>query len=149
MRILVLEDHPDTAQLLARVLTHAGYDVETAQTVAEARRACAGAAIDLLVADIVLGDGDGWELMEDLVSEHDQRGVSVSALPNHEAEARSREVGYTFHLTKPLEISALLRAVRATLAGSRNPPRDGQSNRVAAEPATTHRLKAPRRGEVR
>src|SRR5205085_11992390 len=63
-RIVVVEDHADTARAFASLLARAGYKVEQCDSAATARDTVR--AGDFLLCDIGLPDGDGWELMGEL-----------------------------------------------------------------------------------
>src|SRR5437762_1098265 len=58
MRIFLVENHPDTLRYLRRYLLHAGHEVETAQTCAEALRGLRARPCYLLLTDLGLPDGD-------------------------------------------------------------------------------------------
>ncbi len=64
MRILVVEDHADTVDVVQRMLKKDGYNVTAALTLADATTACREGKFDLLICDIGLPDGDGWGLAE-------------------------------------------------------------------------------------
>ncbi len=66
LRVLVVEDHEPTRKLLARLLSRRNHVVTTAGGVAEARRLAREACFDLLMTDLGLPDGSGYELMEEL-----------------------------------------------------------------------------------
>src|SRR5690606_4398635 len=63
LRILLVEDHSDTARLMGRLLRGEGHEVETAPTVAEALDLAERHEFDLLVSDLGLPDGTGIDLM--------------------------------------------------------------------------------------
>ena len=80
MRILLVEDHVDTAAALAELLGAMGHDVTVANTVSGALAAAARQDFDFVVSDIGLPDGTGHELMRELVRCYHLRGVAVSPL---------------------------------------------------------------------
>jgi CheY-like chemotaxis protein len=61
LRVLALEDDPDTARFVGHVLRAAGMDVRLVGTVAEALRLAEAGGFDLALADVELPDGDGVE----------------------------------------------------------------------------------------
>ena len=63
MRIFIVENHEDTRFLLQLLLEQLGHTVLTATTLAEALAAIPGARSDVLISDIGLPDGNGWELL--------------------------------------------------------------------------------------
>ena len=62
-KVLLVEDHPDTARTLARLLTSSGYKVQTAHSVASALQLADAEPFDVVVSDIGLPDATGYELM--------------------------------------------------------------------------------------
>jgi PAS domain S-box-containing protein len=63
MRLLLVEDHHDTARTISRLLRSAGFAVTTATDVATASAAADREPFDVLVSDLGLPDGDGYEIM--------------------------------------------------------------------------------------
>jgi PAS domain S-box-containing protein len=110
--ILLVEDHPDTRRILARLLTDMGATVVTADCVAAALRLAATRPFDLLVSDIGLPDGSGVELMRQVRARHQLRGIALSGYGTEEDLARSREAGFEAHLTKPVNLSVLEQTLR-------------------------------------
>jgi CheY-like chemotaxis protein len=107
MRILLVEDHVDTAAALAELLAAMGHDVTVAATVASALAAAARQGFDFVVSDIGLPDGTGHELMRELVGRYHLRGVAVSGYGMEEDRRRSLASGFALHLTKPISVQQL------------------------------------------
>ena len=63
MNILLVEDHPDTAALLRAYLERCGHRVATASTCREALAHPELARMEVLICDLGLPDGSGWELL--------------------------------------------------------------------------------------
>ena len=66
LRLLVVEDHPDTVRALAMLLKESGYEVKTATSAASALRLVADEPFDVVVSDIGLPDMTGYELMQQI-----------------------------------------------------------------------------------
>jgi DNA-binding response OmpR family regulator len=111
MHILLVEDHCDTADSLARLLRRDGHAVQIAGLADEALRACASATFDLLISDIGLPDTDGWALLERIRRHCDLPAIALSAFTTDEDEARSRAAGFTAHLHKPLSFGLLRKMI--------------------------------------
>jgi DNA-binding response OmpR family regulator len=109
--VLIIEDDPTLLRAISRNLAARGYAVRGATTVAEARAAIVDALPIVVVADIDLPDGSGWEVVRWL-RESGHAGVAVivmSALrPNQRLAAELAVAGI---LEKPFPIDALLRLV--------------------------------------
>ena len=118
-RLLLVEDHEATLQVLTRLLSRAGYTVTSASSVAAARETAENARFDLVISDIGLPDGTGVELMETLSSRYGLRGIALTGYGMEEDLRRSQEAGFVEHLVKPVDFAHLRRAIeRAVLAGS-------------------------------
>jgi CheY-like chemotaxis protein len=124
LRVLLVEDHPDTSYVMGRILTRMGYAVTPTAGVPEALRAveaacAAGEPFDLLLSDLSLPDGSGHDLLRDMrqICGWDVPAVSVSGFGMEEDLRRSREAGFAVHLTKPVTLEQLEGALRTTLCG--------------------------------
>ena len=112
-RILVVDDHADTARLTARLLKRLGHRVEwansyTAAMDLHARRVSDGAAFDLLVSDVGLGDGNGYDLMRQLRARNPGlRGIAVTGFGTPADRADALDAGFAAALTKPVAIDQL------------------------------------------
>src|SRR2546421_4747985 len=110
-RVIVVEDHADTAECLRKFLTSIGYKVYIAPDVASARALAKAVEFDVLLSDLRLPDGTGWELMQELSAEGRIPAVAMSGYNTEEDIARSMQVGFLDHIAKPLvpeELSAAL-----------------------------------------
>ncbi len=112
LRLLLVEDHKSTSDVLCRLLTKGGHNVVLATSVAEARAAAAASKFDAVVSDLGLPDGTGFELMEELSARYGLSGIAVSGFGMEEDVRRSQAAGFVAHLTKPIEVEDL----RAALA---------------------------------
>lgn len=118
MRVLVVEDHRDTAEQFARLLKRAGHEVICAGSIKEAQtyalvtpdqnRAC---AFDILISDLDLPDGSGLELMKNLAQRYPIRGIAVSGHGMKEDVDGSIEAGFSHHITKPVNWNDLKGAI--------------------------------------
>ena len=112
LRILLVEDHGVTAKLMRMVLTSDGHSVETAGDVGTALELAGQQAFDLLVSDLGLPDGSGYDLMRQLRERgHKFPGIALSGYGQGEDIQWSREAGFAAHLTKPASRRAVLDAV--------------------------------------
>ena len=101
LRVFVVEDHSDTRELLCLLLEQMGHTVFAAATMAEALRRLPGANCDVLISDIGLPDGDGWELLSRLSLPHPIYAIAISGRGANGDRARSLAAGFRHHLTKP------------------------------------------------
>ena len=109
--IMVVEDHEDTRRVLSRTLRRRGYGVTAVGSLAAAVEQFATAPADLIVCDIGLPDGTGWELMDRLRAHGPVRAIAVSGYGMDRDVKKSREAGFLAHLTKPLDFPKLERLI--------------------------------------
>jgi CheY-like chemotaxis protein len=117
LRLIIVEDHPDTAEALKRFLKAVGYEVFVATDVASALSLASSVPFDLLLSDLALPDGDGWQLLKRLNAERHIRAIAFSAHNEPADLRRSAEAGFIEHLPKPLSPEKLCAAIeRAAVA---------------------------------
>jgi two-component system CheB/CheR fusion protein len=114
-RILLVEDHRDTARTMARLLNSYGYITTIANSVASALQAAAERPFDLVVSDIGLPDANGYELMQKLKDLYGMQGIALTGYGMEEDMRRGREAGFTDHVVKPVNISHLESVIRSVL----------------------------------
>jgi CheY-like chemotaxis protein len=115
IRIFVVEDHPTTARALKMYLETQDYVVTVAENVASALKAAAKRPFDLLICDLNLPDGTGWDLMKKLSSKRPIRGIAFTASGSDEDIARSRNVGFIKHLMKGCPAEDLTKVIEQVL----------------------------------
>jgi len=109
MRILVVEDHQDTRQVLTGLLTRWGYDVSPADSLKSGMdRLETEPPVDVILSDIALPDGTGYAL----VSEARRRGKRVLAIAlsgyAYPSDVRiAKLTGFDHHLSKPCDCGYL------------------------------------------
>jgi signal transduction histidine kinase len=116
LHILLVEDHADTAEAMADLLRMTGREVTVAGSVAEGLAAVRNrhhnGRINLVLSDIGLPDGSGLDLMAELSRRYGLPGIALTGYGMDEDVARSREAGFTCHLTKPVSLEQLETAIR-------------------------------------
>jgi two-component system KDP operon response regulator KdpE len=125
--ILVVEDDPTLARSIARNLMARGYVTHSAVTVAEANAAVALDRPDLLVLDIDLPDGSGWDVLRQLRADgrRDVAAIVMSALrPN---QRLADELHATAVLEKPFPMESLLRVVERCCGPHGDPDADEEA----------------------
>ncbi len=112
LRILLVEDHGDTARIMKRLLEGKGHQVETAADVASALRLSETQPFDLLVSDLGLPDGSGLDLMRAIRARGSALpGIALSGFGQEQDMIQSREAGFAVHVTKPVDVDHLLDAI--------------------------------------
>ncbi|RIL07173.1 MAG: hybrid sensor histidine kinase/response regulator [Proteobacteria bacterium] len=108
--VLLVEDHCDTAEALAMSLRLRGYEVWVANGVAQALDAPLD-AVDVLVSDLRLADGTGFDVIAALRARRPIPGVAMSGYGSESDRRRTRDAGFDAHLVKPVSIAALIAAI--------------------------------------
>ena len=114
-QILLVEDHGPTRKVLLNLLTRRNFTVLTAASMAEARSVASANKIDLLISDIGLPDGNGYELMNEMSQAYGLNGIALTGYGMEEDIQKSKNVGFITHLIKPVRIQSLDEALAAAL----------------------------------
>src|SRR5919201_4497913 len=107
LRILVVEDHSDTLQALSRLLGHFGHEVSVANGAKNALNIIESKEFDVLLCDIALPDGSGYDVIAEAKRKRPVKAVALSGFAATEDIQRGREAGFDFHLAKPVDFHEL------------------------------------------
>jgi PAS domain S-box-containing protein len=114
-RILLVEDHADTAAILIRLLRRMGHHVVHAGTIAGALTAAhqemLTSGLDLVMSDLGLPDGSGLDLMRELSTSYGLQGIALSGFGMESDLEQSRAAGFSKHLIKPIDIVVLKQTI--------------------------------------
>jgi CheY-like chemotaxis protein len=121
-RVFVVEDHPPMARAVKRYLEESGYEVILAADVRSALRMAARKRFDVLVCDIHLPDGTGWDLMKQLTARGAVNGIAFSAFDEPEDCRRSKEAGFAAHVPKGGDTNLLLSTIEKVIEHKRRCP---------------------------
>jgi len=114
-RILVVDDEPQIQRFLKPSLTAAGYEVVEAGTGAEALKAVATQAPDLVILDLGLPDMDGKEVIASLRGWSDIPIVILSARDRESEKIAALDLGADDYVEKPFGIGELTARIRTAL----------------------------------
>jgi two-component system CheB/CheR fusion protein len=111
LRVFVVENHKDTLLWLTRYLEMLGHTVLSARTKKEALEALPKAGCAVLISDIGLPDGDGWELLRTAALAHPEThpaarpifAIAMSGFGMTADRAKSVAAGYRHHILKPFD----------------------------------------------
>jgi two-component system, OmpR family, response regulator len=119
-RLLVVDDEPTILELLSGSLRFAGFDVVTAASGAEAVRAAASARPDLVLLDVMMPDGDGFEAAHRMRA--GEPGIPMIFLTARD-EVPDRITGFALgaddYVTKPFSLDEVMARIRAVLTRTR------------------------------
>ena len=107
LRILLVEDHQDTRRTLSRLLTHFGHDVVTENNVENAMHIMGSDNIDVVLCDIGLPDGSGYEVAAHARAKGGIRAIALTGFGTEQDVQRSKDAGFDFHLVKPINFQKL------------------------------------------
>jgi CheY-like chemotaxis protein len=116
LRLIVVEDHADTAESLKKFLKAVGYHVFVATDMTSALSLASSVDFDVLLSDLALPDGDGWQLLKLLSAQRRIRAIAISAHNSAEDLRRSAQAGFIEHLPKPLCPETLCAAIGRAVA---------------------------------
>jgi two-component system OmpR family response regulator len=138
MKILVLEDDIRLAGLITRGLRRDGNAVDTARTVEDARWHAAESTYDVLVLDVMLPDGDGFALCQELRASGNWTPVLLlTARDAIDDRVRGLDVGADDYLVKPFAFAELFARLRALARrGATERPAILESGDLRLDPAS-------------
>jgi CheY-like chemotaxis protein len=115
-RVLIVEDHEDSAYLLAEVLTARGHDVRVALDASSGLAVASSESLDVIVLDIGLPEMDGYELARRMRAlpgiATGVRFIALTGYGGAEHIELARNAGFDVHLLKPVSPDALARAIQ-------------------------------------
>jgi two-component system, OmpR family, response regulator len=122
-RLLVVDDEATILELLSGSLRFAGYDVVTAASGAEAVRAVAVARPDLVLLDVMMPGGDGFEVVRRLRdTSPDVPVIFLTARDEVNDRVTGFGLGADDYVTKPFSLEEVLARVKAVLKRTRQAP---------------------------
>src|SRR5687768_11148067 len=107
-RVLVVEDDPDGQEMVATILEHLNYRVDTADDGEQAAQMLFRSAnpYDAVIIDLALPGKDGWELLADILdnpSTAETPCIAVTAFHNSKLREQALRAGFTAYFPKPLD----------------------------------------------
>lgn len=109
LRLLLVEDHDSTRELMQRLLESMGHQVVAADSVRTALSAAENRDFDLVISDLGLPDGSGHDLMAHLRGRC--RAIALSGYGMEDDLRKSGESGFAEHITKPIDVAKLEEAI--------------------------------------
>jgi len=116
-RVLLVEDHADSAELLRILLGRRGFAVTVAGSVSTALAAACADPVDVLVSDMNLPDGSGNDLLRQLRAQGSLPAIALSGRDRDADVESARAAGFDEFLGKPVSIERLVDALRRVSGG--------------------------------
>ena len=112
LRIVLVEDHVDTARSMRRLLMAQGHEVQIAVDVATAMKLTGEESFDLMLSDLGLPDGSGLDLMRALRARgNTMPGIALSGYGQESDLQASSDAGFVAHLIKPVSVARVAEAI--------------------------------------
>ena len=111
---LVVDDVADVTEMLAVVLTHAGYSVVTAASAPAALKAARERQFDVVISDIGMPEMNGYQLAREMRTMPGYETIPMVAVTGYsmfDDKERSTNAGFNAHMTKPIDPRALLELI--------------------------------------
>ena len=131
IRILVVEENEALSMGLERYLVSVGHLVSTADSVKAAVNCMKDGEFDLLLVDLQLRDGTGWDLLESLTTRNAVRAIAMSGWGNDSDLAKSETSGFMRHLVKPITPEELAEAIVQVMNHPQEPSKQARTKKRA------------------
>jgi two-component system, OmpR family, copper resistance phosphate regulon response regulator CusR len=119
MRVLIVEDEPNLARVVKQALDEAGYSAHAVHSRAEGEAIIASGALDMMILDVMLPDGNGLDLLANLRRSSDLPVLILTARGGLDERIRGLDGGADDYLVKPFRLEELLARVRALFRRAR------------------------------
>lgn len=119
IRILIVEDQPDTLEMLAATFRSRGFETIACESATEVLDCVDRQHFDILISDIAMPEMDGLQLIRDLRGRPEFATVPAIALTGYAAQTDAKaaiSAGFDLHLSKPIDPGDLLAAVNNLVA---------------------------------
>jgi signal transduction histidine kinase len=150
VRLLVVEDDPDSLEVVRVVLEDVGARVTTATKAGDALEALEAQSFDAMISDIGMPDLDGYALMRRIRSSGQTLpAVALTAYARREDVEQAKEAGYQEHLAKPVDSWELIEAVKTLLPARSSGKHALESQELPAHEAHAARAESDANGTSR
>jgi PAS domain S-box-containing protein len=120
LKILMVEDHEDTAFVMARMLEDMGHTTVPANSVASAVDVLTREKVELIISDVGLPDGNGVSLIHAVRAFCDAPAIALTGYGMREDVERCLSAGFNKHVTKPVSVETLRQIIAEVCAEKGN-----------------------------
>jgi two-component system response regulator PilR (NtrC family) len=118
-RLLIVDDEVSLLDFLSLLFQGEGYEVETASSVDEARRAIERSTFDLVLCDILMPDGNGLDLLRDIKAvEGSPPVIMMTAYTSTKSAIDAMKLGAADYVSKPFDVEELKIVAEKALEGA-------------------------------
>jgi len=128
-RVMIVEDQPDTLEMLAQTFRGGGFEVLPCMSALEALELSKRTGFDLLISDVAMPVMDGLSLVRELRQRFDSNTLPAIALTGYASEADAKSAlaaGFSLHLAKPVDLLELTRTAESLLSQRQTPKKAKQ-----------------------
>jgi CheY-like chemotaxis protein len=114
-RVLLVDDEPDSLQLIHDLLAHQGIEVHQAAGGEECLRLLKTLTPTLIVMDLAMPKPDGWDMLSQIRANPATKDVPVIAITAYHSSSLAREVlahGFTAYFPKPIKTTEFLNTLK-------------------------------------
>lgn len=115
LTVLLVEDHADSAFFIKHMLEMSGYHTHVADNIRDAFDIFSKDHVDVIVSDLGLPDGKGTDLMRKVIQLRPVPAIALSGYGMESDVKESLEAGFTQHLTKPVDMDKLEKAIASVV----------------------------------
>ncbi|MDR3597951.1 response regulator transcription factor [Clostridium sp.] len=141
MKILLVEDDMTLAMGIEYSLKNEGFEVIHVNTLGKARQAFIEPQIDMILLDVTLPDGNGYELCKEIRIEKDTPIIFLTACDEEVNVVLGLDMGADDYLTKPVRVRELIARINAVARRRGRKIDDGNSNKIIYRDLTIFPLK--------
>ena len=117
LHVLVVDDQPDSRDMLAALLEQRGARVLQCESAASALTLLPANEVDIVIADIAMPGIDGYQLLERVRAQgHTMPAIAVTAFARPDDRDRALAAGYTAYCAKPIDAAQLISTVRGLVS---------------------------------
>jgi PAS domain S-box-containing protein len=122
IRVVTVDDDPDSLELLTMVLSFYGAEVQTFSSAADVLAQWQALQPDILLSDIGMPDIDGYDLIQNIRKLPSPNGkpvpaIAISAYAHEVDQQKALASGFQQHISKPLEVDQLVQSVARLVRG--------------------------------
>ena len=114
-KILSVEDDVELSKIIRLMLKNKGYEVVSALSVREAMEAMNRDSFDLILLDMMLSDGEGTQLCEEIRKKSFCPIIFVSCISDKETKLKALEIGGDDYITKPIDFNDLFMRIQVNI----------------------------------